>query len=217
MSWSAAHLSLGFLYGINHPSSLGWSLIPFYALILIAGWFIGFFICGLLINWGLKAQDFVFTVGWIFAPFCAIYYPLEILPTGYKPSAKHYPMTYVFEAMRHRLQTGTLLSKPMLMSFALNAFYFTLCLLFFRWMFELSKKGTRTGWTNALNSLHPISILFRIHLKPGHLAINAFSDLLQHIVYRSIDDKLKMQTQVFIRRSLHFSHHFANETFFELC
>lgn len=127
------------LYGIN-ILLLGWSLIPFMLSLLIAGWFIGFFICGLLINWGLKAQDFVFTVGWVFAPFCAIYYPLDILPHWIQTIGKALPMTYVFEAMRYRMQTGTLLTHAMLVSFALNALYFILCLLFFRWMFELSKK-----------------------------------------------------------------------------
>ena len=127
------------LYGIN-MFILGWTLIPLMLSLLIAGWFIGFFICGLLIYWGLKAQDFVFTVGWVFAPFSAIYYPLHILPHWLQMVGKCLPMTYVFEAMRAVLATGTLPLKGMGMSFFLDFLYMFLSLLFFYYMFERSKE-----------------------------------------------------------------------------
>lgn len=107
--------------------------------LLIAGWFIGFFICGLLINWGLKAQDFVFTVGWVFAPFSAIYYPLDVLPAKVQAIGKCLPMTYVFEAMRGVLTQGIVDHKALFTSFVLDAFYLALSLSFFVYMFEKSR------------------------------------------------------------------------------
>jgi ABC-2 type transport system permease protein len=71
--------SVWLLYGVN-ILDLGWHLIPFSLLLLCSAWFIGFFICGLLIYWGLKAQDFIGSIGYIFAPFSAVFYPLEALP-----------------------------------------------------------------------------------------------------------------------------------------
>jgi ABC-2 type transport system permease protein len=127
------------LYGIN-MLVLGFALIPFMLSLLIAGWFIGFFICGLLIRWGLKAQDFVFTVGWVFAPFSAIYYPLEVLPPAVQTIGKCLPMTYVFESMRSILQTGKLQWDSLFMSFGLDLLYLILALFFFWYMFELSKE-----------------------------------------------------------------------------
>lgn len=136
---ASCSLAVWLLYGIN-IFVLGWSLIPFMLSLLIAGWFIGFFICGLLINWGLKAQDFVFTVGWVFAPFSAIYYPLSVLPPHVQAIGKCLPMTYVFEAMRGVLTTGTLETWYLYRSFALDAIYLALSLTFFSYMFEKSRE-----------------------------------------------------------------------------
>ncbi len=132
-------LAVWLLYGIN-ICTLGWHLIPYMLSLLIAGWFIGFFICGLLINWGLKAQDFVFTVGWVFAPFSAIYYPLEVLPAWLQTVGKFLPMTYVFEAMRAVLANKPVPPSYLATSFLLDFFYLTLSLLFFWYMFECSKE-----------------------------------------------------------------------------
>ncbi len=136
---ASCSLAVWLLYGIN-IFILGWPLIPFMLSLLIAGWFIGFFICGLLINWGLKAQDAVFTVGWIFAPFSAIYYPLDVLPEKVQAVGKCLPMTYVFEAMRGVLTTGELNTGYVYKSFILDGIYFALSLLFFVYMFEKSRQ-----------------------------------------------------------------------------
>lgn len=126
------------LYGVN-IFMLGWHLIPFMLSLLLSGWFIGFLICALLIYWGLKAQDFVFTVGWIFSPFSAIYYPLDVLPPVAQSIGKFLPMTYIFEAMRSVLQTGKNIPSYVVISFILNIAYLGASLTFFHYMFEKSK------------------------------------------------------------------------------
>ena len=132
-------IAVWLLYQIN-IFILGWSLIPFMLSLLLSGWFIGFFICGFLIHWGLKAQDLVFTFGWVFAPFSAIYYPLDILPSFAQKIGKALPMTYIFEAMRDQLQTGTYAPYLLIKSFGLNILYLALSLLFFIFMFYKSKQ-----------------------------------------------------------------------------
>lgn len=137
--FSCCSVVVWFLYGIN-TLALGWNLIPFVFSLLMAGWFIGFLICGLLIYWGLKAQDFVFTFGWVFSPFSAIYYPLAILPHWLQAIGKCLPMTYVFEAMRGILAGQPLNHQYIAISFGLNTVYLALSLLFFWYMFEKSKE-----------------------------------------------------------------------------
>ncbi|MBA3752375.1 hypothetical protein H0X06_06335 [Candidatus Dependentiae bacterium] len=135
---STCSLALWLFYGIN-IFALGWSIIPFMISLLISGWSIGFLICGFLINWGLKAQDFVFTIGWLFAPFSAIYYPISVLPSIGRTIGRFLPMSYVFESMRSLLETGTFPPRFMMISFFLNFLYFSLSLFFFWSMFEHSK------------------------------------------------------------------------------
>jgi ABC-2 type transport system permease protein len=131
--------AIWFLYGVN-IFSLGWTLIPFMLLLLLSGWCIGFFICGLLIYWGMKAQDFIYTIGWLFAPFSAVYYPLAVLPGWVQSIARMLPMTYVFEGMRQVLKTGTISVSYLFLSFSLNILYLAGALYFFKHMFEKSKQ-----------------------------------------------------------------------------
>ena len=70
----------------------------------------------------------------------AIYYPLNMLPHWLQVISKCLPMTYVFEVMR-----GVLTGKPtpasyVSISFALDFIYLALSLLFFWYMFTLSKE-----------------------------------------------------------------------------
>ncbi len=132
-------IAVWFLYQIN-IFILGWHLIPYMLSLLISGWFIGFFICGLLIYWGLKAQDFVFTVGWVFSPFSAIYYPLDILPPYVQSIGKCLPMTYVFESMRGILTNTSVPAYYLPLSFGLNILYLSFALIFFKYLFEKSKE-----------------------------------------------------------------------------
>lgn len=125
------------LYGIN-LLDLGKHLALFMGLLLMSGWFIGFLICGLLIYWGLKAQDFIYTIGYVFAPFSAIFYPLAALPSIAQTIGRWLPTAYVFEAMRFLLKTGTYSSNLLAISLLLNLIYLTVSLLFFRLQFERS-------------------------------------------------------------------------------
>ena len=126
------------LYDVN-TFSLGWSLVPFMLSLLMAGWFIGFFICGLLIYWGLKAQDFMYTVGYLFLPFSAVFYPLKTLPPLVQTISSWLPTTAIFEAMRELLKTGSFSAEYLITSFSLNVLYLGLSLAFFWFMFTQSK------------------------------------------------------------------------------
>ena len=128
-----------FLYGIN-ILSLGWHLIPFMLLLLMSGWFIGFFICGLLVYWGLKAQDFISSIGYIFAPFSAVFYPLDALPGIAQSIGNWLPTTPVFEAMRELIKTGSYSSDFLLKSLILNCIYLSCSLGFFYLQFARSKQ-----------------------------------------------------------------------------
>jgi len=127
-----------YLYNIS-ILDLGWSLIPFMLSLLLSGWFIGFLICGLLIYWGLKATDFLYTIGYLFTPFSAVFYPLAALPPSVQAISKWLPMTSIFEAMRQLLKTGSYSSQYLITSFTLNILYLGLSLAFFRYMFERSR------------------------------------------------------------------------------
>jgi len=130
-----------YFYGIN-LFDLGISLFFSALLLMMSGWFIGFLICSILISKGRKAQDFVYSMGYIFAPFSCIYYPLEFQYGWIKALSSLLPMTYVFENIRHVLNTGSYSSLLLLKSFSLNILYLALSITLFTSMFKASKKNS---------------------------------------------------------------------------
>lgn len=125
-------------YSIN-IFALGWIIMPLAFSLLISGWSIGLILCTFFILWGRSAQDLVYMIVWAFAPFSAVYYPLDVMPLWVQKIAYLFPMAYVFESMRTTLMTGIPAITPLLISLALNFFYFALLLWLFWRMFEKSR------------------------------------------------------------------------------
>lgn len=117
-----------FVYGLY--------LIPFIFLLIMSGWWIGFFIAGLILRFGTKVQTFAWTFVALFSPFSAIYYPVSILPHWAQEIAKYIPMSYVFEGAREVIYKNSLDWRKLGISFILNLVYLVLALIFIRKSFD---------------------------------------------------------------------------------
>lgn len=126
------------LYSLN-VFTLGWTFIPFAALLLMFGWSLGFFASGVIIYWGHQVEMFAWMVAYLFAPFSAVFYPVQILPVWAQKVAWSLPTTYIFEGMRQILAGGVFPFSYFAVSFILNILYLGLAISFFRWMFEKSR------------------------------------------------------------------------------
>jgi ABC-2 type transport system permease protein len=126
------------IYQIN-IFTIGWAMIPLVFLLLISGLFIGFILCGLLIYFGKNMQELMYMVVWGCAPFCAVYYPLSVMPVWSQYVAAIFPMTYIFEGVRQLLIEGALSKNYLLISLFLNCLYLLIALIFFKFMFEKSR------------------------------------------------------------------------------
>jgi len=153
--WIAAVMALGFIkmlftasvgiiavwlmYALN-IFTVGWMIIPFFALLLMSGWFMGFLGAAVIIYYGQRVQTLAWTMGFLFAPFSAVYYPLESLPGWVQNIAQWLPTTYVFEGMRAILFRGEMPVDMLVKSLALNVMYLILSLAFFVFMFRKSRE-----------------------------------------------------------------------------
>lgn len=117
----------------------GWLIIPSTTLLLIFGWSIGFIICGFLIYFKCNAHDIVYSFGYIFVPFSAVYCPVDSLPYWIAFISKFLPSTYIFESIRFYLLTETISFELLMKSFGLNCIYFITAILFLKYMFKKSK------------------------------------------------------------------------------
>lgn len=131
-------LAVFLLYSLN-IFTVGWMMLPFLLLLLMSGWFMGFLGSSVIIYYGQKYQTLAWTMGFMFAPFSAVYYPLDSLPGWIQSIGRLLPTTYIFEGMRKILFQGQMPLDYLLKSLLLNLIYLTLSLSFFIFMFHKSR------------------------------------------------------------------------------
>lgn len=125
------------LYAIN-VFAIGFAFIPFAVLLFIFGWTIGFLSSALIIYWGHKVEMFAWMLPFLFAPFSAVFYPLDILPKWAQVISWTLPTTYVFEGMRQLLNGGEFPYHYFWISVVLNILFLSLSIFFFNFMFKKS-------------------------------------------------------------------------------
>ncbi len=132
-------LTVLILYTLN-VFSIGLIFIPFAISLVIFGWMLSFLSASAIICWGHKVEMLAWMVGFLFAPFSAVFYPIEVLPGWAQRISWCLPTTYIFEGMRCILLRGDCPQSYFWISLALNAIYLTLAIFLFRWAFEKSRQ-----------------------------------------------------------------------------
>jgi ABC-2 type transport system permease protein len=127
-----------FLYGLN-IFEVGWNFLPFAALLLLFGWTLGFLAGSMIIYWGHQVESLAWMIGYLFAPFSAVFYPVAILPLWAQKVAWALPSTYIFEGMRTILNGGSLPSGYLWISLGLGTLYFALSIALFHFSFQKSR------------------------------------------------------------------------------
>jgi ABC-2 type transport system permease protein len=99
---------------------LGFGLAAFFANLLLTAWAVGALVAGLIIRNGLGAEGLAWTLMFLLLPFCAVFYPVEILPQALQWFAWLLPPTYVFEGMRALIIDQVFRTDLMLWALAIN-------------------------------------------------------------------------------------------------
>ncbi len=114
-----AFLFFGFnLYG------LGLALVAFFINLMLTSWAVGIFVSGLVLRNGLGAENFAWSIMFLFMPLTCVYYPVTTLPVWLQPLAWLLPPTYVFEGMRALLIDHTFHPNLMIDALGLNVLFF---------------------------------------------------------------------------------------------
>lgn len=124
-----------FFYAFN-ILDVGPALIPFLFSLLLFGWAVGMMTMALILRFGQAAEALVWGVPFLIQPFSAVFYPVEVLPTGFRVIAYLLPSTYVFEGMRQALAEGTVNPAMLGVALLLNVVYLGIGATFFTWMFR---------------------------------------------------------------------------------
>jgi len=107
-----------------------WYFLPIIFLMFLTGWWVGFFVSGLILRFGTKVQTFAWTIAWAVGPFAAIYYPVSTLPSWAQKIAYLTPASYVFEGAREIISSGYADPNKFYISLILNLIYLILSIIF---------------------------------------------------------------------------------------
>jgi ABC-2 type transport system permease protein len=92
-----------FRYGIF---SMGLPLVAFFVNLIVFGWAIGLAVSGMILRWGLGAEELAWAAVFLIVPVSGVYYPIAVLPPFFQSVAWAMPSSHVFEGMRAVLLDG---------------------------------------------------------------------------------------------------------------
>lgn len=120
--------------------SMGFSLIPLLANLLLMGWAMGMIATALIIRFGQSAEALAWAVPFLVQPFAAVFYPVSALPAWLHPLSFCFPATHVFEGMRQVLAHGPFPKEHLLWAVGTNLVWFAGACLFFSRMYHAARE-----------------------------------------------------------------------------
>ena len=127
-----------FIFGFN-LLDLGLVLAAFFALLVMTSWSLGLLAAGVILRYGLGAEELAWSLAFILLPLSCVYYPVAVLPEWLQAVALALPPTHVFEGMRSILLHGTFSASELWWALGLNALYLSVGYLAFRWFLQSAR------------------------------------------------------------------------------
>lgn len=145
--WSVLRLSVGmlpvsfaafFFFGFN-LLDLGFWLAVFFAMLVLTSWSLGLIAAGVMLRYGLGAEELAWSLAFLLLPLTCVYYPLSALPGWLQPVALALPPTHVFEGMRAILFDQQFNAHDLWWAFGLNLVYLALGYAVFSWFLSSAR------------------------------------------------------------------------------
>jgi ABC-2 type transport system permease protein len=105
---------------------LGVGFAALFANLVVMSWALGLVSAGVVLRWGLGAENVAWLVAFVLLPLCCVYYPVATLPGWLQPVSLALPPTWVFEGLRALVLNHTFEARYMLYAFLLNLGYFAM-------------------------------------------------------------------------------------------
>jgi ABC-2 type transport system permease protein len=121
-----------FIFGFN-LLDLGLPLVAFFAVLVLTSWSLGLISAGVILRYGLGAEELAWSLAFLLLPLCCVYYPVSVLPDWLQVVALALPPTHVFEGMRSILLHNTFDVTELWWALGLNAVYILAGYLVFGW------------------------------------------------------------------------------------
>ena len=122
--------------------ALGAHLLLFLAVLYGFGVALGIMASAMVLRFGPASEWLVWPIPALLSPFCAVFYPLTVLPAWMRGVAHALPPSYVFEGMRSLLQGRPFEPLPALIALLLAALEIALAGCYF---VRVYRRAVRTG------------------------------------------------------------------------
>jgi ABC-2 type transport system permease protein len=120
---------------------LGLPLVAFFAVLVLTSWSLGLISAGVILRYGLGAEELAWSLAFLLLPLCCVYYPVSVLPDWLQPVALALPPTHVFEGMRSILLHHTFDVKELWWAAGLNVVYLVAGYLTFIWFLGSAREN----------------------------------------------------------------------------
>lgn len=131
---SGVALLVAVLFFDLHIAQQAFALSLCLGCLLVFGWAVGLLANGLVLRFGLGAEEIGWAVVFLIGPLSGAYYPVSVLPEWLQTVAYALPTAWAFEAMRAALIDGRIAWNWLGISMLLNVAYFAACAFLF-WRF----------------------------------------------------------------------------------
>ncbi|MBE9605010.1 ABC transporter permease [Acetobacteraceae bacterium H6797] len=129
------------LYGFG-LFEMGPIVVLFFAALMMMGWAVALGVTSLILRYGQGAEAMAWSVLFGLTPFCAVFYPVSILPDAMQIIAYALPASHVFEGMRQAMAGGGIAWEHLLGAFVLDGMW----LVIMGWLFfQQLDKARETG------------------------------------------------------------------------
>jgi ABC-2 type transport system permease protein len=137
--------SIGLVRYVFHINILGLGMGPVlfaYINMVIFGTAIGLVLIGLVFQFGTRIQALTWGTIFMIQPFCAVYFPVSVLPVFLQPIAYLFPATYFFEWLRSLHEKAGFSTARLLAAFVFNLLYLgAACFIFSRQLAAAKRSG----------------------------------------------------------------------------
>jgi len=122
--------------------ALGVAFAAFFVVLMLFAWSLGLLVSGILLRFGVGAENLIWSMMFFVQPLGAVYYPVSTLPPWLQPFSWMLPPTYVFEGMRAVLIEHVIRWDLMAQGLVLDIFMFVATAFAFG---RLLKSARRAG------------------------------------------------------------------------
>lgn len=119
---------------------LGLPLIAFFVSLLVMGWAVGLMVTGLVLRYGMGAENLAWFAIFALAPISAVYYPVSALPEWLQWLSWALPSAHVFEGMRAVLVDHIFRADLLAAAALLNLLYIAVGTVIYLRFFDLARR-----------------------------------------------------------------------------